>query len=205
MFIPDVFAARRLCFVARRPWMVRPLSAAGWGHLLAALDDVVSGRSERKGPPRFDDPRCQDHLASPEGQVLKIWLALEDQGVTYEAATQLWKDSDETERAWLDSVLFAGRRTAAESLDTESDISETWCGKGLAYLAQQIGLEAIGRYSLSQISWLISDGAVDENPAYSPERLKKFSEDTFAKWGDKLKALPPLPMNGTGPGATRNG
>ena len=191
MFISTVFAARRLCFLAKKPYWVKPLTADGWATVLQWLDDFVPGQEGRKGLPRFDAPECQELLAKPEGRTLEIWLALEGQGVTYDAARDLWRDSDEIELERLHAVLFTHRKTAAPPLfDDGSDISETWCGKGLAVIAGSIGLKEIGGYSLDQITWLLRDGeADDENPAYSPEKLAEIQKNMTEQWGEKLAAL----------------
>jgi hypothetical protein len=187
--------------------MVRALTAGGWAHLLQWLDDVVPGQDDRKGPPRFDAADSQQALASPEGQVLELWLALEDQGVSYEAATELWKESVAAERNHVHRVLFAHRRTAEPVTEpvaeTEGDISETWCSKGLAGLAQTIGLEELSRYTLDQLEWMMRSGEGDLNPAYAPEKLRKIQDDMMTKWGDKLAlftAAQAKPTNGHAPG-----
>jgi hypothetical protein len=179
--------------VAGKPFWVRPLSAEGWGILMAWLDDFTPGRDDRNGPPRMDNEACKELLATPEGEVVKLWLAVRDQGLDYEAATELWKASDHgSDLAQIDSVLFSRRRTVIPdpAQDDSRNIAETWCGTGLGRLAAAIGLEELGRYTLDQLEFLLKEGDTEnENPAFSPEALAKVQADMMAKWGDKLAAL----------------
>ena len=100
------------------------------------------------------------------GQVLLTWLALRDQGFSYEDCAAL--DTTELERVRLLQVLFAVRRTADPvPSETAGDIAGTWCAEGMAALARDIGIEAVGRLSRDQFEWLMSGGEADRE--HSPE------------------------------------
>jgi hypothetical protein len=195
LHLPQVFGGRRLCFIAGKPYMVRGLSGEGWSHLLAVFDDQIPGAESRKHPPHFGSPECQEWLRTPEGEVLKIWLALQEFGIDYQQAEKLWIDASRDECSRLHSVLFAGRRTERirreleVDTDVGKDISETWCGNALAELARTISIEQLGRYTLAQIEWILSCGLSDQNPNESPEALQKIQDAMMAKWGPKLKDL----------------
>jgi hypothetical protein len=166
MDLPSTLNAARICYLAGKVYFVRALSLDGLSTVLAWLDDVLPGRSDRTGPPELGSDLAQAALNSAHGQVLLTWLALRDHGVSYDQAAEL--DTTELERVRLLSVLFATRRTAdPEPSAIAGDVSSTWCGESMAALARDMGLEAVGRLSRDQFEWLMSAGEADRQ--HSPE------------------------------------
>ncbi len=181
MFLPDVFGAPRICYLAGRPFWVKALDAEGLAIMLAWLDDMVPGREERKGPPKFGSPEAQAKLDEPAGQILTAWLALRSCGVSYLEAATLWDQGEDYERSRLIGVLFGRRRTRELEEGDQGDVSETWMTKGMARLAAEYGLENLGKLTLDQLDWLTSEGECDENPSFSTENLAKMQ----AEWREK--------------------
>ena len=166
MMLPETLNAPRIVYLAGRVFFVRALSLDGTATVLAWLDDILPGRADRTGPPELGSPEAQALLNSSHGQVLLTWLALRDQGFTYEQCLEL--DTTELERVRLLSVLFGTRRTAEPvPSETAGDIANTWTGEGMASLARDIGIEAVGRLSRDQFEWLMSGGEADRE--HSPE------------------------------------
>ncbi len=160
MDLPSTFGAPRIAYVGPRVYWVRPLSVEGVSIILAWLDDVLPGKDEREALPLFRDPASQEALASGTGQTLLLWLALRDQGVSFHDALEM--DITELERLCITRILFARRRSLQpDPLGINNDISETWCGKGLASLASQIGIDKLASLSLDQLDWLSSGGECD--------------------------------------------
>lgn len=166
MYLPDTFAAERLCYLADRPFWVRPLSIADFAVIIAWLDDHVPGREERESPPKFSDAESQDLIKSPAGTVLLGWLALRRQGMSYEAAMDLLSTAKPEELNWLGEILFSRRRTLKVSPDG-SDISETWCDKGMAQSIAEMGVAGVGDLSLDQLEFLASEGEADSHASPS--------------------------------------
>ena len=160
MHLPEVFNAPRICYLGGRIYWCRALSIEGTATVLAWLDDVIPGRSERTSPPELGSEASQAALGSQGGKWLLTWLALREHGLSYEQAAEL--PIAEIEYARLLTVLFAIRRTAQRDPMSEGrDIAETWCAAGVAELASQIGIEAVGRLSRDQFEWMMSGGTVD--------------------------------------------
>lgn len=162
MDLPSTLGARRLCYMAGRPFWVRPCPLEGWAEIAAWLDDMLPGRADRELPPRFGDDASQELLRSDAGLALLAWIALRDSGVDYEGALKLWARADEPERSRLISVLFARRRSLQPSSDGQ-DIGETWCGEGIAELATTLGMDGLRGLSLDQVEFLLSGGKVDRH------------------------------------------
>ncbi len=174
MLIPDTVNAPRLCRAADRFFFVRKIDYEGWGILLNWLDDVLPG--ERKELPKVGDEASQKAINSWPGVVLLTWLALREHGVTYEEAASTYAfraesvdlESEDGKRQLFESVhlfncFFGRRRTAPKNAGLSGkDISELWCGKGMAELAIQYGIERIAKLTIDQISWLFSGGSLDE-------------------------------------------
>lgn len=148
--------------------------------LLSWLDDVLPGRSERVMPPEFSSPEAQEALRSWPGRFLLSWLAVRDMGISYDDVSLLafpdQNNPEDVERADLEhvrllDVLFGSRRTATRAEGEKRDISTTWCSEGMASLAREIGVEAMGKLSLDQFEWLMSGGEVDidARPAHAAE------------------------------------
>ncbi len=120
-----------------------------------------------------------------------MWLALREHGVTYEQAAADYAfreqgadmESEEAKRqAWeqfrLFDALYGRRRTfQPDETGSSDDVSRTWCGKGMAELAAEYGIEQVGKLSLDQFEWLSSQGTADE----------------AARWGDLQKIQDDLP------------
>jgi hypothetical protein len=126
--------------------------------ILAWLDDVLPGRAEREMPPAFGDEASQTAINSIPGQVLITWLALRDQGISYEQAAEF--QAELPERIRLLDVLFHRRRTYKPSGEA-SDVAATWCGKDFASMVTELGIERVRALSLDQFEWLCSSGECD--------------------------------------------
>lgn len=163
MDISSALGARRICYLAGRPYWIPPLSFGGWADLVSWLDEdfILPGRAEREGRPRVSDDASRDALSSPLGQQLLVWLGLRDQGVSYEDAGAILAESTDAERSRLYDVLFERRRTAS-GIGGE-DIGETWLGPAAAELAASIGMDAVRRLSLDQVEFLLSGGECDKH------------------------------------------
>ncbi len=174
MLIPDVFNAPRLCRAGGKFFWVRKIDLEGFGIILNWLDDVLPG--ERTELPKLGAPESQKALESWSGIVLLVWIALREHGVTYEEAAETYavresdiNPEDETAKrqSWeqwhLINCLFGRRRTRQkDESDAGEDISKTWCGKGMAEMAHEYGIDRIGKLSLDQFEWLSSRGTADE-------------------------------------------
>jgi hypothetical protein len=183
VYLPETFAARRVCTLAGQIYWVRPLSIEGWATLLAWLDDFVPGRDERECPPEFGSEETQAQLRTPAGQSLVTWLALEESGVSFEQAARLVDDAQPLELVRLWHIVFSHRRTAKPEPGGK-DISEMWCGPGLATCAFAIGLKDIGKLTLDQLEWLGTDGKADDHASPSSrgyQRAMQMYEEAVAQ------------------------
>lgn len=191
MDIASTFAARRICYLADRPFWVRPMDWRGWSEVIAWLDDMVPGRSERECPPRLGSEASQELLRSDSGRALLAWIALRDEGIRYEEATVLWVQADEEERHRLLSVLMGRRRSLVRG-SGGTDLGEVWCGKGMAQLGQMIGMEALSRLTLDQAEWLLSEGECDQHadPAVKARiDLQRQWQEANARWKAEQVAI----------------
>lgn len=171
------------------------MSWSGWADVVAWLDDMRPGRADRTSPPRLADDASQELLRTDAGRALLAWIAVRDEGVTYADAAALWHQANDEERHRLLSVLMDRRRTLATDDDdrTGTDIGQIWCGKGMATLAQAIGIEAIGRLTLDQLEWLLSDGECDQHadPARQPAAdMQERWEEAHRRWKEQQAATP---------------
>jgi len=170
MDICSTLNAPRRCRLGGKTFWVRSLSIEGMACVLAWLDDVLPGRSERTMPPEFGSQEAQEALRSWPGRFMLSWLAVRDSGISYDDVALLaYPDPEkpgDDERADLEhvrilDVLFASRRTAAKSDGEKRDVATTWCQAGMAALIREMGAEAVGKLSFDQFEWLMSDGEVD--------------------------------------------
>lgn len=162
MDLPSTLNAPRMCALDNRIFWVRAMSLEGLGILLSWLDDVIPGRAGREGPPAINSDEGSTALTSPSGNALLVWIALRDQGVSWDECGALSDRATHEERFRLLDVLFAHRRTMQPS-EGARDISETWCGKGMASMVQAIGYKEALSLSMDQFEWLMSDGEVDHH------------------------------------------
>lgn len=194
MDIASTFGARRICYLAGRPFWVRPIDWSGWADVAAWLDDMLPGRDGRAGPPRVADDASQALLRSPEGRSLLAWVAVRGDGVPYAEAASLWAGATEEERGRLLSVLMGRRRTLEAPGDREgSDIGELWCGPGLARLAREIGMEALARLTIDQAEWLLSEGECDRHADPARARVRDVQrewEEARRRWERQQAADP---------------
>lgn len=160
MDLPSTLAARRICYVGGRPFWVRPISIGGIAEIVAWLDDVLPGAREM--PPRLGDPASQAQLDTPPGQALLAWIALRDEGVGYEEAAGLWRETDDDGRNRLLSVLFARRRTMGRG-GAGDDIGELWCDKEMASAMVEVGASTFRSLTLDQVEFLMSGGECDRH------------------------------------------
>ncbi len=183
MDLPSTVNAPRICHLDGKVYWVRALSVEAMGIILAWLDDVLPGRDDRIMPPLLSDEASQNAIKSPTGQALMIWLAIRDQGITYDNVTRMRVTDIEYLR--LLQVLYQRRRTIEVTQNTDHevrDVGATWCSEGMVKLAYEIGLEALVKLSVDQFEWLMARGEVDSDPAYSPENLAKIQ----AEWREKV-------------------
>ena len=169
MDLPSTLGVPRICWLSGRVFWVRPMTMGGIATLLQWLDDILPGRAERELPPALGDEASQAAMDGPTGQAILRWLALRDQGVSFAEALALEANTEEDrvkEQARLLEVLFHRRRTWKKS-GLGGDISETWCGSGMATLAQEIGFAELRSLTLDQFEWLASGGECDADR--SPE------------------------------------
>lgn len=167
MHLPEVFNAPRLCELGGRPYWVRALSLADWATVIGWLDDVLPGRADREEPPALSDEASQRALESGPGRMLLTWLALRHEDVTYSLAREIWDGSSPAEQFIFLDILMHRRRTLSPSTGSGTDLGQTWCAKGMAELAREIGPEAFARLSLDQLEWLGSGGICDGEVAPS--------------------------------------
>jgi hypothetical protein len=165
MDLPSTVNAPRICWLGGKVYWVRALSIESMAILLSWLDDILPGKADRKMPPLLSDEASQAALISPSGQCVAVWLALRDQGVTFEQVQEM--TVSEIEYVCLMNVLYAHRRTRGEPEPGGRDISETWCSKGMAQLAMEIGMDAVGKLSFDQFEWLMNEGDIDSQ--HSPQ------------------------------------
>ena len=158
MYLPETLGARRICYLAGRPYWVRPIDMGGIADVLAWLEDMVPG--EREGPPAIGDPESRAALDSVPGEVLMAWIGLRDQGVGYEEAAGLWLRADEEERARFLRSLFHRRPTLQLSAGGE-DSGRMWCGEGIAQAMADMGVDAFRSLTLDQLEFLNSGGKCD--------------------------------------------
>src|SRR6185312_6445732 len=98
MHATPLFRSARLCYLAGRPYWVRPLDLDGWGTLFGWLDDVLEGQDDRKGYPPFGSAEAQAALSSDAGLALLAWLGLRGSGVDYEGAVRLVLAAEDAEK-----------------------------------------------------------------------------------------------------------
>ncbi len=169
MDIPTVLGAPRLCYIRRVAYLVRPMTMMSLGIIMQWLDDRAPGRAERKMPPKIGDEESQKALCSFPGQVMMVWLALREHGISYaEAATIVPhspEDDGDEEKAIeyirVQEVFMARRRTMGK-IEGGQDWSETWLEGNAAKFAAEYGLEELGNLTLDQYDWLCSAGKADE-------------------------------------------
>ena len=169
----------RIVYLAGQVYWVRAISIEGMAILLAWLDDVIPGRAERKMPPEFSSEEARRAIDSPVGRAMLTWIALREQGIDFSTAGHMSDELTDEEQLRLFDVLFCKRRTA-EAKPGGEDISKTWCAKGMANFAGQIGLKELASYSTDQIEWLMSEGELDANPQFDQENLTKRQDDWSA-------------------------
>jgi hypothetical protein len=166
--------APRIVYLAGKVHFVKAMSLESTSIILAWLDDILPGKADRTFPPELGSDAAQAALNSAHGQVLLTWLALRGEGLSYDQCAAL--DTTELERVRLLQVLFATRRTAEPAPPGGTDVSQTWTGEGMAELAREIGLEAVGRLSRDQLEFLLSGGTADEQASPSANAYARACE-----------------------------
>lgn len=160
MDLPNTLNAPRICWLGGKVHWVRALSIEGMAIVLGWLDDVLPGKADRLMPLLLSDQASQDALISPAGQAIMVWLALRDQGTTFDQVMEM--TISEIEYACLLNILYAHRRTRGAPEPGGRDIAETWCSKGMAQLSIEIGLDAVRALSFDQFEWLMNEGEIDQ-------------------------------------------
>ncbi len=198
MDLCSALASPRLCQLDGETYWVRPLRLADYALILAWLDDVLPGKTERTTPPLLGSDESQTALSSAKGWELLVWLGLRGDGVTWNEAAAIARESygkphliTAQERIRFHDALFARRRTKQSRSDGE-DLAEAWVGPMMTAMCERFGmtLEDIAALTLDQVECLNSDGLESEDPRrVSHEELARF--DALAKANREAKERKP--------------
>ncbi len=191
MDLCSALASPRLCQLDGETYWVRPLRLADYALILAWLDDVLPGKTERTTPPLLGSDESQDALSSANGWELLVWLGLRADGATWNEAAALAREATDVERIRFHDALFTRRRTKQPRPGGE-DLAEAWCGPMMTAMCERFGmtLEDIAALTLDQVECLNSDGLESEDPRrVSHEELARF--DVLAKANREAKERQP--------------
>ncbi len=197
MDLCSALASPRLCQLDGETYWVRPLRLADYALILAWLDDVLPGKTERTTPPLLGDDKSQAALSSAKGWELLVWLGLRADGTTWNEAKAIAFEATVEERFIFHGALFARRRTKQPGPGGE-DLAEAWVGPMLSGTAESQGmcerfgmtLEDIAQLTLDQVECLNSNGLESEDPRrVSHKELARF--DALAKANREAKERQP--------------
>lgn len=148
-----------------RIFWVRAITQEDYAILMAWIDDVLPGQSERTMPPSLSSPEASAALESPLGWTVLAWIGLRHSGVDYETAAKLILQASPIEKARLMTVMFRKRPTFRPSLGGE-DIGVAWWGPNVAAMLKEfkLPLQMIGAMTLDQMEMIWGDGIEAENP-----------------------------------------
>lgn len=168
MDIVATFNPPRMVQLAGETFWCRAISYEDFATVMAWIDDVVPGRSDRKTPPAFGSPESIEAIESMPGQCLLTWVALRHSGVTYERACELTVEADPVELARLSSVLFSRRRTRPERQPVEAgeDAGEAWYGPMVHSFVTNcyMTIPDVAAMTIDQLDMLASKGLEQEHP-----------------------------------------
>ncbi len=191
MDLCSALASPRLCQLDGETYWVRPLRLGDYALILAWLDDVLPGKTERTTPPLLGDDKSQAALSSAKGWELLVWLGLRADGTTWNEAKAIAFEATAEERFIFHGALFARRRTKQPGPGGE-DLAEAWVGPMMTAMCERFGmsLESIAALTLDQVECLNSDGSEGEDPRrVSHEELARF--DALAKANREAKERQP--------------
>ncbi len=197
MDLCSALASPRLCQLDGETYWIRPLKLGDYALILAWLDDVLPGKTERTIPPLLCSEESQKALSGPLGWHLLIWLGLRDQGVTWNEAYAIALEVADHERVVFRNAIYARRRTFQPGM-TGQDLGAVWAGPIFAGthesegMCQRLGmtLEEIANLTLDQIDCLQALGCPEEDPRrVTHEELARF--DALAKLNREAKERKP--------------
>ncbi len=190
-------APPRLCQLDGETYWVRPLMLGDYALILAWLDDVLPGKTERATPPLLGDEKSQEALSSSKGWELLVWLALRADGTTWPEACAIAREATDVERVRFHDAIYSRRRTFKPGPGGE-DLGAVWAGPIFAGtheaegMCQRLGmtLDEVARLTLDQIDCLQSCGCPDEDPRrVTHEELARF--DALARANREAKERKP--------------
>ncbi len=197
MDLCSALASPRLCQLDGETYWVRPLRLADYALILAWLDDVLPGKTERTTPPLLGSEESQKALSGPKGWHLLVWLGLRGEGVSWNEAYAIALEAADHERVVFCKAIYARRRTWKPGPGGE-DLGAVWAGPIFAGtsesegMCQRLGmtLEDVAALTLDQIDCLQALGCPDEDPRrVSHEELARF--DALAKANREAKERQP--------------
>lgn len=157
----------RLVRLSGVEYWCRQLTLEDIAILLAWLDDVLPGQSDRMTPPNMAGDEAQSALNDPHGLCVIAWAGLRHHGLSFLTASNVVMSATNEELARLIAVLFGRRRTMKPSNDGfGKSISEYWWGPLVCGLMEKyhMSLDDVRRLSLDQIDCLSGDGLAQEEP-----------------------------------------
>ncbi len=171
MDLCSALASPRLCQLDGETYWVRPLRLGDYALILAWLDDVLPGKTERTTPPLLGADESRKALSGPKGWHLLVWLGLRSEGVSWNEAYAIALEAADHERVVFLEAIYARRRTW-KSGPGAKDLGLVWAGPVFAGtlesegMCQRLGmtLEDIAALTLDQIDCLQSCGCPEEDP-----------------------------------------
>ena len=165
MDIVSVFNPPRFLVIADQDLWVRGLTLGDFALIIAWLDDVLPGHSDRALPPRFLSDEAQESLNSPLGRCVLCYAGMRHSGVSWERCQELAIRAEPAEWSRLLTILFRRRRGIEPSGDSE-DLGEGWWGPLVTGFCTELGYrpEDLANFTLDQLDCLGRDGLKDEKP-----------------------------------------
>ncbi len=171
MDLCSALAPPRLCQLDGETYWVRPLRLGDYALILAWLDDVLPGKTERTTPPLLGSAESQKALSGPKGWHLLVWLGLRHEGVSWNEAYAIALEAADYERVIFLEKIYARRRTWKPGPSGE-DLGAVWAGPIFAGtheyegMCQRFGmtLDDVAALTLDQIDCLQAMGCPDEDP-----------------------------------------
>jgi hypothetical protein len=166
MDLASALAAPRLCQFGDRYFWVRPFGLEDYALVVAWLDDVIPGRTDRTQSPELRSDEAKAAMDEPAGWITLAWAGLRHHGASYvDVATLATRATDEEKARYL-NVVFSRRRTLKPGPDG-NDIARAWFGPNLSALCEHYpghSLADAGRLTLDQYDLLAGQGCEDEEP-----------------------------------------
>lgn len=156
----------RLVRLDGEEYWCRALTLEDMATILAWLDDILPGQSDRMMPPRLSSDEAMAALDDVHGVCFLAWVALRHVGVGREEAARVASRASAEEWLRFISVLFSRRRTLGSNSGESRDIAETWWGPTICAIAERyhLSVSEIGGLSFDQIACLSSEGLPFEEP-----------------------------------------